>query len=318
MKIFISYRRADSKYVVDRIRDRLIDAYDEEAVFRDLESIPLGQNFSDVLKESTTTCDVMLVVIGPQWASITDDQGNKRLFEPHDYTRLEVEAGLANNKILVIPLLVMNARMPSLEEIPESLAELRFRNAINIRNDPDFTPDMQRLIQGINEQFPDAVKRSQTKKERKPMDPITLATAATSLLAPFIKKVGEKALDKLAEQVPGTIGEIWKTISSRSEKVTTAAKELASDPDPENEEILKQQFQTALQLALKKDQELASLLTDLVEKAKSESGKTVGRDEIAVSANNNSTAVGKVSIGGSVDGNFVIGNNNQVNSNKKK
>jgi hypothetical protein len=65
MKIFISYRRADSKYVVDRIRDRLIEAYDEDAVFRDLESIPLGKNFSDVLKEATTTCDVMLVVIGP-------------------------------------------------------------------------------------------------------------------------------------------------------------------------------------------------------------------------------------------------------------
>src|SRR4026208_665173 len=126
MKIFISYRRADSKYVVDRIRDRLIAAYDEEAVFRDLESIPLGQNFSDVLKESTTTCDVMLVVIGPQWASITDDQGNKRLFEPHDYTRLEVEAGLANKKILVIPLLVMNARMPGMVEVPESLVDLRF------------------------------------------------------------------------------------------------------------------------------------------------------------------------------------------------
>lgn len=54
MKIFISYRRADSKYVVDRIRDRLIDVYDDDAIFRDLESIPLGQNFSNMLKEATT------------------------------------------------------------------------------------------------------------------------------------------------------------------------------------------------------------------------------------------------------------------------
>jgi len=171
MKIFISYRRADSKYVVDRIRDRLMEAYDEDAIFRDLESIPPGQNFSDVLKEATTTCDVMLVVIGPQWAGITDEQGNKRLFELHDYTRLEVEAGLANKKILVIPLLVMNARMPSIEEIPASLADLRFRNAISIRNDPDFTPDMQRLILGINEQFPSAGNsKFQPKKEGQPMD----------------------------------------------------------------------------------------------------------------------------------------------------
>jgi len=313
MKIFISYRRADSKYVVDRIRDRLIDAYSEEAVFRDIESIGLGRNFSDVLKEATTTCDIMLVVIGPQWTSITDDQGNIRLFEPRDYTRLEVETGLVNEKILVIPVLVMGARMPGVDEIPESLKDLRFRNAINVRNDPDFTPDMQRLIDGINEQFPDAVK---SKKERKIMEPVMLATTIASLLAPFIKKVGEKALDKLAEQAPGAIGKIWETISSRSEKVAAAAKELASDTDPENEEILKQQLQTTLQLALKKDQEFASLLTELVEQAKSESSNSVGGDQITVSADNNSTAVGKISIGGNVSGNFTIGNNNQVNSNK--
>lgn len=171
MKIFISYRRADSKYVVDRIRDRLIEAYGEDAVFRDIESIPLGQNFSDVLKETTTTCDVMLVAIGPQWAGITDTQGNKRLFDPHDYTRLEVEVGLTNKKIPVIPILVMNATMPNAAEIPESLKDLLFRNAISIRNDPDFTPDMQRLINGINEQVPSAAKsHSSIQKEKKVMD----------------------------------------------------------------------------------------------------------------------------------------------------
>jgi hypothetical protein len=312
MKIFISYRRADSKYVVDRIRDRLIDAYDEDAIFRDLESIPLGQNFSDVLNEATTTCDVMLVVIGPQWAGVTDDQGNKRLFDPHDYTRREVEAGLANKKILVVPILVMNARMPSLDEIPESLVDLRFRNAISIRNDPDFTPDMQRLIQGINEQFPEAAKsKSQPKKERKPMDPITLATAATTLLAPFIKKAGAAALDQLAEKLPDAVGKIWNTISNKSDRITEAASELAANPDDAfNEE----NFRRQLQKTLEKDPEFASLLTDLIEKAESESGKPVGGDQITTSANNNSNAVGKISIGGNVSGNFTIGNNNQVTS----
>ncbi|HSL44990.1 MAG TPA: SUMF1/EgtB/PvdO family nonheme iron enzyme [Anaerolineales bacterium] len=150
MKIFISYRRADSRYVVDRIRDRLIAAYGEEAVFRDIESIPLGMNFADVLEEATSTCNVMLVVIGTQWTTITDAQGNKRLFDPGDYTRIEVETGLKHKEILVIPVLVMNATMPGPKDIPESLADLLFRNAISVRNDPDFNPDMQRLIQGIN------------------------------------------------------------------------------------------------------------------------------------------------------------------------
>lgn len=150
MQIFVSYRRADSKYVVDRIRDRLIAAYGDDAVFRDIESIPLGQNFSNVLDEATATCNVMLVVIGPQWAGITDAQGNKRLFDPGDFTRIEVETGLAHKEILVIPVLVMNAMMPGPNDIPESMRDLLFRNAISVRNDPDFTPDMQRLIQGID------------------------------------------------------------------------------------------------------------------------------------------------------------------------
>jgi len=307
MKIFISYRRADSKYVVDRIRDRLIDAYDEDAVFRDLESIALGQNFSDVLKEATTTCDVMLVVIGPQWTGITDDQGNKRLFDPHDYTRLEVEAGLVNKKILVIPILVMNARMPGLEEIPESLADLRFRNAISVRNDPDFTPDMQRLIQGINEQFPSAAK-SKSKKERKTMDPITLATTATTLLAPFIKKAGTAALDKLAEKLPDTLGKVWNALSNKSDSITEAASDLAQNPDDTfNEE----NFKRRLQKTFEKDQEFASLMADLIEKAESDPSLKSAGDEITTSASNNSVAVGKISVGGNVGGNFVIGNNNQ-------
>jgi formylglycine-generating enzyme required for sulfatase activity len=150
MKIFISYRRADSKYVVDRIRDRLIAAYGDQAIFRDIESIPLGQNFSHVLDEATATCNVMLVVIGPQWAGITDAQGNKRLFDTRDFTRIEVESGLAHKEILVIPVLVMNAMMPNAAEIPESLHDLLFRNAISVRNDPDFNADMLRLIDGIN------------------------------------------------------------------------------------------------------------------------------------------------------------------------
>ncbi len=151
MKIFISYRRADSKYVVDRIRDRLIVAYGEQSVFRDIESIPLGKNFSTVLDSETSGCDVMLVVIGPQWAGITDAQGNKRLFDPADFTRVEIETGLSREEILVIPVIVMNAPMPTAKDMPESLSNLTYRNAISVRNDPDFDNDIKRLILGINQ-----------------------------------------------------------------------------------------------------------------------------------------------------------------------
>jgi hypothetical protein len=148
-----------------------------------------------------------------------------------------------------------------------------------------------------------------SKKERKPMDPITLATAATSLLAPFIKKAGAAAMGKLAETLPESVGKVWEAISNRAKGAAEAASDLASNPDDaDNEVFLKKQ----LQKALEKDQEFASMLTDLVEKAKSDPSINIGGDGVV--ANNNSTAVGKVSIGGNVNGNFTVGNNNQVTS----
>ena len=309
MKIFISYRRADSKYVVDRIRDRLNEAFDEDAIFRDIESIPLGQNFSDVLNQSTSTCDVMLVVIGPQWAGVTDSQGNKRLADPGDYTRLEVETGLANNKILVIPVLVMGAQMPAASDIPESLRDLLFRNAISVRNDPDFKPDMERLIEGIYEQFPDAAKARSAK--RKVMDPPQLAAAVKDMLAPNIKKAGSG--DGIARQLSGALRNVWDAIVDGAPAAADAAGDLASNPeDADNETFFKKQ----LQKSFEKNQGFAQQLTELLEKAKSEAPKAPTGDNIVTTASNNSVAVGKISIGGNMDGNFVIGNNNQVNNKK--
>ena len=152
MRIFISYRRADSTYLIGRIRDRLINVFGDGSVFRDLDDIPAGVDFSTVLEKETNECNVMLVVIGPLWTSITDAQGNKRLFDPNDYTRIEVETGLKrlnHGEAAVFPLLVMNAPMPSPRDIPESLGQLTFQNAISIRNDPDFNHDMERLIRDI-------------------------------------------------------------------------------------------------------------------------------------------------------------------------
>ena len=152
MKIFISYRRNDSARDVGRIRDRLKITFGEQSVFRDVVDIPSGVDFRTVLTRETYDCDVMLVVIGPLWAGIAYTDGNKRLFDPADFTRIEVETGLrglAENKTMVVPLLVMNAAMPSAADLPESLANLTFQNATRVRDDPDFDEDMNRLIRDI-------------------------------------------------------------------------------------------------------------------------------------------------------------------------
>lgn len=131
------------------------------------------------------------------------------------------------------------------------------------------------------------------------MDPITLATAAASLLAPYIKKAGDMALDKLAEQLPNAVGKVWNAISNKSGNLVEAASDLAKDPDNADNEVF---FRKQLQKVFEKDQDFASLMTSLIEKAD------------GVVAANNSTAVRDIKISGDLNGNITIGNNNQINS----
>ncbi|MFT7638401.1 MAG: FtsH-binding integral membrane protein [Pirellulaceae bacterium] len=148
--IFISYRRLDSQEVVGRLYDRLTSAFGDSNVFKDVESIPLGGDFREKISAAVASCDVLLVVIGEIWLTVTDDSGNERLQNPSDYVRVEIESALARN-IPIIPLLVGEADAPREDKLPVSIQALAFRNATRVRPDPDFQPDIDRLILGVEE-----------------------------------------------------------------------------------------------------------------------------------------------------------------------
>lgn len=145
MRVFLSYRRADSRSFTERISDVLVEEFGEDDVFQDVDHIPAGEDFRRVLSQAVAECDCVLVVIGRQWIAVSDEYGRRRIDSPNDFVRIEVESALTLNK-LVIPLLVDNASMPSEEDLPQNLKELAFRNAMPIRYNPDFNRDMARLI----------------------------------------------------------------------------------------------------------------------------------------------------------------------------
>jgi hypothetical protein len=146
-KVFISYRRDDSRWVSGRIYDALAARYGAANVFKDVYTIPLGVDFRNYLGTQVSQCDVMLVVIGSQWLSVTDEAGQRRLDDPADFTRVEIEQAL-QRAIPVIPVLVDGIRMPRADELPASLAPLAFRNATTVR-DADFPTDMERLVTSV-------------------------------------------------------------------------------------------------------------------------------------------------------------------------
>jgi hypothetical protein len=149
-RIFISYRRADSADVTGRIYDRLTGHFGESAVFKDVDSIPLGIDFNEHLENAVGKCKIFLVVIGDQWLDSPNSAQTSRLQDPRDFVRIEIEAAL-NRNILIIPLLVRGASMPAEDQLPPSLQRLVYRNAIPIRSDPDFHRDMDRLIEAISD-----------------------------------------------------------------------------------------------------------------------------------------------------------------------
>jgi hypothetical protein len=173
--IFISYRRAETDAVVGRIYDRLTAQFPKDSVFRDVDNIPAGVRFPAALQDALGKTSVALIVIGPNWASATDSKGRRRLDDPADFVRIEVEAVLAMG-IPVIPLLVSNAAIPPTNALPDSIKPLADCQALSIRPDPDFHPDMDRLIYVLAQTLMESTVRPGGPRGRDPAQPANSTT----------------------------------------------------------------------------------------------------------------------------------------------
>jgi hypothetical protein len=144
-KTFICYRHDDSQAITDRMFEHMLAIFPKDKLLRDIDSIPKGSDFRQWIDRSIGGCDILIVIIGPQWLSAVDESGRQRLRDPADFVRLEIEAALRRD-IPVIPVTIGGAHLPRPEELPQSLADLPFRHGATVRHDPDFVHDMQRLI----------------------------------------------------------------------------------------------------------------------------------------------------------------------------
>ena len=90
-----------------------------------------GVDFIKSLSEQVANCDVLIAVIGPSWLTANTSAGNRRLDDPNDYVRIELEAALKRD-IRVIPVLVDGAPMPPMSELPASIECLARRHGVEI------------------------------------------------------------------------------------------------------------------------------------------------------------------------------------------
>ena len=115
--VFICYRREDSAGFAGRIYDRLTRSLGRESVFLDVDNIPAGLDFVEVLSDHVGRCDALIAVIGRDWLSSADAENRRRLDDPHDTVRIEIEAAL-DRRIRVIPVLLMVPQCRGLTNCP--------------------------------------------------------------------------------------------------------------------------------------------------------------------------------------------------------
>jgi len=148
--VFICYRRDDGGEYAHEILERLAGRLGDHEVFLDMKIRP-GQNFVTAIERGLTSCAVMIVVIGRDWLTVTDADGKRRIDDPEDLVRQEITRGLRSD-LLVLPVLVRGASMPTAAELPAPLVELTHRNALEIQHRTrDF--DYDALVAALREEF---------------------------------------------------------------------------------------------------------------------------------------------------------------------
>ena len=142
-KVFICYRREETAAHAGRLYDAMVARFGESNVFMDVDIEP-GVDFVERITDVVSGCLVLIVVMGPRWATVEDDEGQRRIADPDDFVRLEVETGLRRADVTPIPVLVSGARMPKREALPEPLRPLTRRNALDL-SDGRWSYDVGRL-----------------------------------------------------------------------------------------------------------------------------------------------------------------------------
>jgi hypothetical protein len=121
--IFVSYRQADAKAWAISLRDDLADVFGADQVFLDKDTLHAG-NWRTQIQSALDRCKVVLVVIGPRWLTLADEQNRPRIHLAADVHRQEIALALSRSDVTVIPVLVDEAPMPRAEQLPQDLRKL--------------------------------------------------------------------------------------------------------------------------------------------------------------------------------------------------
>jgi hypothetical protein len=102
------------------------------SVFMDTDGIDPGEEWPRRIEEAIVACHAMLVVIGPDWLDARTSDGSRRLDDPSDWIRREIETALARPEITVVPVLHDGATAPEPDRLPDAIKALAECQAVQL------------------------------------------------------------------------------------------------------------------------------------------------------------------------------------------
>jgi hypothetical protein len=187
LRVFLSYRRQDASGHAGRLYDLLVARYGAERIFMDIDAVPVGSDFDAAISRAMASCDVFIALIGRRWLQATDADGRRRLDDPDDYVRREIESALTQG-VIVVPTCVQGAEIPRSEDLPPSLVPLTRRQGFHL-SDAGWQDDARRLFRRLEavererSERPVAAARPAPARRRRRPGVKTLAVAALGCVA---------------------------------------------------------------------------------------------------------------------------------------
>lgn len=152
IRVFISYRKSDSFAVASEIAQLLRRKLGPDGVFFDDALVP-GRDYRRSLRRELRRSTALWAIIGPTWATSTDEQGRLRLFRPDDILRDELEMALARG-IPVVPVLLQGVSIPRPTDLPPSLNELDFSRfqGRTVAGNAQLAAEVDRLLEDLRQE----------------------------------------------------------------------------------------------------------------------------------------------------------------------
>jgi TIR domain-containing protein/tetratricopeptide repeat protein len=193
--IFVNYRTADTRFGAAATYELLARRFGKERIFLDNQSMGPGSVYPKHIRDALESVRVLLVLIGPQWLAV-DSQSPGRLLihRENDWVRREIRTAFARG-VPVVPVLLDDAQLPEAAVLPEDVAPLVYRQALEIRH-RHLGADIRKLADVIEDMLASsAVTSGRWRRVHEVDDPVPLGIHPSPVrAAPTTGAAGDPAL----------------------------------------------------------------------------------------------------------------------------